>query len=235
MAEKKIRDLKKEVYRANKKLVEEGLVIFTFGNVSGIDRQQGIIAIKPSGVDYSKLSWQDMVLMDLEGQILEGELRPSSDTKTHLKLYQEFPLIGGVVHTHSRYATVFAQAKLSINCLGTTHADYFYGEIPCTEFISNEAIQKDYEHETGVLIADTFNKASLDYMQMQACLVAGHGPFTWGSSAEQAVFVSILLETIAEQNFYTQLLNPQIRPINKKLLDKHYLRKHGKNAYYGQV
>jgi len=235
MSDKKLSDLKKEVYKANKRLVEEGLVIFTFGNVSGIDREQGIVAIKPSGVDYNKLSWQDIVLLNLEGQVVDGKLKPSSDTKTHLKLYREFPLIGGVVHTHSRYATVFAQAKLSIECLGTTHADYFYGEIPCTEFISDESIEKDYELETGTLIADTFNKANLDYMQIQACLVAGHGPFTWGSSAEQAVFVSILLEAIAEQNFYTQLLNPDIRPIKQKLLDKHYLRKHGKEAYYGQI
>ena len=234
MMDKKLLDLKKEVYVANKRLVEEGLVIFTFGNVSGIDRQRGIVAIKPSGVDYDKISWQDMVLVTLEGQVIDSGLKPSSDTKTHLKLYRELPLVGGVAHTHSSYASSFAQAKLSIKCLGTTHADYFYGEIPCTEFISDKAIEKDYEEETGTLIVDTFNTAKLDYMQIKACLVAGHGPFTWGSNADDAVYVSKVLEEIARQNFLTQSLNPEIEPLKKTLQNKHYFRKHGKDAYYGQ-
>ncbi len=234
MFDKKLLELKREVFYANKKLVEEGLVIFTFGNVSGIDRQRGIVAIKPSGMDYDKISWQDMVLVNLEGQIINSRLKPSSDTKTHLKLYREFPLIGGVAHTHSRYATAFAQAKLSVKCLGTTHADYFYGEIPCTDFISNEAIEKAYEEETGELIINTFKFGGKDYLKINAVLIAGHGPFTWGDNAEQAVLASIVLEEIAERSFYTQLLNPKIRSINNKLLDKHYLRKHGKDAYYGQ-
>ena len=234
MLDKKLLDLKKEVYLANKRLVDEGLVIFTFGNVSGIDKQHGIVAIKPSGVDYDKITWQDIVLISLEGKILESSLKPSSDTKTHLKLYREFPLIGGVAHTHSRHASSFAQAKLSLKCLGTTHADYFNGEVPCTEFISNDAIEKDYEEETGKLIINTFNTARLDYMQIKACLVAGHGPFTWGSSADDAVYMGKVLEEIAHQNFLTRLLNPDIEPLKKTLCNKHYFRKHGKDAYYGQ-
>lgn len=234
MLDKEISDLKKEVYEANKRLVEENLVIFTFGNVSGINRQKNVIAIKPSGINYDSLSWQDMVLVDLDGQVFESSLRPSSDTKTHIKLYREFPQIGGVAHTHSRYATSFAQAGIPVACVGTTHADYFYGDVPCSSFISDEAIKKDYEEETGSLIVETFNKARLDYMQVKACLVVGHGPFTWGSNADDAVYMSKVLEEIAQQNFVTFLLNPEVRPLRKILQDKHYFRKHGKDAYYGQ-
>lgn len=235
MLDKKLLDLKKEVYHANKRLVDEGLVIFTFGNVSGINWDFGIVAIKPSGVDYDKIAWQDIVLISLEGKIIDSSLKPSSDTKTHLKLYREFPLIGGVAHTHSMYASSFARAKLPVKCLGTTHADYFNDEVPCTEFISDMAIEKDYEEETGKLIIDTFNTANFDYMQIKACLVAGHGPFTWGSNADEAVYMSKILEEIARQNFLTQLLKSDIKPLKKTLHNKHYFRKHGKDAYYGQA
>ena len=235
MTGKKISALKKEVFYANKRLVEEKLVIFTFGNVSGIDRELQIIAIKPSGVDYNSLSWQDMVLVDIDGKVINSSLRPSSDTKTHLKLYREFSHIGGVAHTHSRYATAFAQAALPIACFGTTHADYFYGDVPCSSFISDESISKDYEEETGTLIVETFEKAGLDHMQVKACLVAGHGPFTWGDDAYDAVYMSKVLEEIARQNFLTKTINNETKPLKKTLQEKHYFRKHGKDAYYGQV
>ena len=234
MLDKKLIELKKSVYLANLKLVKENLIIFTFGNISGIDRERGIIAIKPSGVDYDKLTKEDIVLVNLNGEVIDGSLRPSSDTKTHLELYKAFVEIGGVAHTHSRYATVFAQAHLPIKCFGTTHADYFYRDIPCSKLISDEAIKRDYEKETGKLIIETFTTKKLDYNHIKACLVASHGPFTWGSNADEAVYMSIILEEVARQNFYTQLLNPSIKSIKKTLLSKHYQRKHGKNAYYGQ-
>jgi L-ribulose-5-phosphate 4-epimerase len=213
-------------------LVERGLVFHSFGNASGLDRESGLVAIKPSGVGYEDLSADAMVMVDLEGNIVEGDLNPSSDTKTHVRLYNAFPDIGGVVHTHSRYATAWAQAGRSVPCLGTTHADYFYGEIPCTEVISNGQIAKDYEEETGNLIVDTFKK--YDYREVQAVLVACHGPFTWGKDPKQAVFNGVMLEEIAMMNFVSLLLNPDSGNIKQALLDKHYLRKHGKKAYYGQ-
>ncbi len=234
MLDKRLIKLKEAVYSSNLKLAEEDLVIFTFGNVSGIDREMEIVAIKPSGVDYNKLTPDQIVLVNLEGEVIDGDLRPSSDTKTHVKLYRSFKEIGGVAHTHSRYATVLAQAHLPVKCLGTTHADYFHGDIPCTEIISDKAIMKDYEGETGTLIIDTFVSKNLDYRSIKACLVASHGPFTWGVDADEAVFISIVLEEVARQNLYTQLLDPSISSIKKTLLDKHYKRKHGKNAYYGQ-
>ncbi|MHB1347854.1 MAG: L-ribulose-5-phosphate 4-epimerase [Candidatus Humimicrobiaceae bacterium] len=231
--DKKIR-LKEEVYNANIELKNKGLVIYTFGNVSQIDRELQIVAIKPSGVEYDELTPQDIVLLDMSGKVIEGRLNPSSDTKTHLVLYKKFPEIGGIVHTHSRYATAFAQANLPIRCLGTTHADYFYSDIPCTEVIDDKMLFKDYEEETGNLIISTFEKENTDYLSMKACLVACHGPFTWGKDAADAVFASVLLEEIANMDYVSQTLNPQIKSIKKTLLDKHYFRKHGNDAYYGQ-
>jgi len=213
-------------------LVKKGLVVYTFGNVSSIDRKSGIVAIKPSGVDYSSLLPEDMVLVDINGKVIEGNLNPSSDTKTHLVLYRNFKNIGAVSHTHSRYATAWAQAKRPLPCLGTTHADYFYGEVPCTKVIKDKMIKKDYEEETGNLIVETFK--DIDYNHMKAVLVASHGPFTWGEDAQEAVFISSILEEIAYVNFMAVLINPDIDNIKKTLLDKHYLRKHGKDSYYGQ-
>lgn len=224
--------LKKEVYKANIKLYLSGLVTSTFGNVSGIDREKSLVAIKPSGVPYKKLTYKDIVLVDLEGNKVEGKLNPSSDTKTHLELYKNFSDIGGVAHTHSTYATAWAQAKKAIPCFGTTHADFFYGEVPCTKVISDSSISKDYELETGKLIVDTFKSA--DYHHMKAVLVACHGPFSWGENAEEAVKISIALEGIAEVALYSVIINSQLGNIKKSLLEKHYLRKHGKDAYYGQ-
>jgi len=225
-------ELKEETYKANIKLYQSGLVTSTFGNVSGIDREKSIIAIKPSGVSYKKLTPEDIVLVDLEGNKVEGKLNPSSDTKTHLELYRAFSDIGGVAHTHSTYATAWAQARKAIPCLGTTHADYFYGEVPCTRVISDSCILKDYELEIGKLIVDTFK--SKDYHHMKAVLVACHGPFSWGENAEEAVEVSIALEEIAEIALYSMVIDPNLDNIRKSLLDKHYLRKHGRGAYYGQ-
>ena len=227
-----ISKLREEVCRANIKLYGSGLVTSTFGNVSGIDRKKSLIAIKPSGVPYKKLTPEDMVLIDLKGNKVEGRLNPSSDTKTHLELYRAFPDIGGVAHTHSTYATAWAQARKAIPCLGTTHADYFYGEVPCTEVISDSCISKDYELETGKLIANTFK--SKDYHYVKAVLVACHGPFIWGKDTEEAVEISIILEEIAKSALYSLLINSPIDNIKKSLLDKHYFRKHGKRSYYGQ-
>lgn len=224
--------LKEEVYKANIRLYQSGLVISTFGNVSGIDRSKSLVAIKPSGVSYKKLTPEDIVLVDLEGNKVEGKLNPSSDTKTHLELYRAFSDIGGVAHTHSTYATAWAQARKAIPCLGTTHADYFYGEVLCTRVISNSCIIKDYELRIGELIVDTFK--SKDYRHMKAVLVACHGPFSWGEDAEEAVEISVALEEIAKTALYSMVINPTIDNIKKSLLDKHYLRKHGKGAYYGQ-
>lgn len=232
--DKRLKKLKEEVYISNIELVKKNLVVFTFGNVSGIDRKSGIIAIKPSGVDYDKLTPEIMVLVDLEGNKVDSNLNPSSDTKTHTKLYKAFPDIGSVVHTHSRFATSWAQAKKPILCLGTTHADYFYGEIPCTEVISDEQIAKDYEEETGNLIVEAFKNKGIDYHDIKACLVSSHGPFTWGKDPEEAVFISSILEEIAQMNFNSILINPKLENTKKTLIDKHYLRKHGKHAYYGQ-
>ena len=229
---KRLHKLRENVYRANMEIVEKGLVLFTFGNASGVDRESGIVAIKPSGVDYDELSPANMVLLDLQGNIVEGDYNPSSDTKTHLKLYNAFEKIGGVVHTHSRYASAWAQARKSLPCFGTTHADYFHGEVPCTDVISDEAIAKDYEDETGALIVETFR--TRDYLSTKAVLVACHGPFTWGKDVEEAVFISAVLEETARMGYLSLALNPGLENIKQTLLDKHYLRKHGKDAYYGQ-
>jgi L-ribulose-5-phosphate 4-epimerase len=229
---KKISGLRDSVCRANRELVELGLVVGTFGNVSGIDRDLGIIAIKPSGVDYAELTPDAMVLVDLTGKVLEGDLHPSSDTKTHIGLYRAFPGIGGVVHTHSRYATAWAQAKRPLPCLGTTHADTFRGTVPCTRVISDAQIARDYEKETATQIVDAFH--GIDYREMPAVLVASHGPFTWGSDAPDAVHNSFILEYAAEMAFISLSINPKARGIKRTLQDKHYLRKHGPAAYYGQ-
>lgn len=227
-----IRALQDEVYRANMELRDLGLVVATFGNVSGIHRPSGTVAIKPSGVAYEELSPASMVLVDLDSRVLEGSLKPSSDTRTHLRLYREFPEIGGVVHTHSRYATAWAQARRPLPCFGTTHADTFYGEVPCTAVMRDEQIARDYEEETAVQILETF--ARCDYRSVPGVLVACHGPFTWGRSPGQAVYHSLVLEYVAELGLHSAALTPGLEAVKQTLLDKHYLRKHGKDAYYGQ-
>ncbi len=225
-------ELKKLVCKANYELPRRKLVIYSFGNVSAIDRDSGIVAIKPSGVAYGELRPDKIVLVDLTGKIVEGTLKPSSDTPTHLELYRNFKSIGGICHTHSKSATVWAQACREIPCLGTTHADYFYGAVPITKPLTKKEIQNNYELNTGKAIVKRF--AGIDPMQMQASLVASHGPFSWGKTAAQAVEAMVILEEIATMAMRTLVLNPKQRPISKELLDKHYLRKHGKDAYYGQ-
>jgi len=224
--------LREVVCQANIESAAGGLVICSWGNVSGIDRAAGVVAIKPSGVSYDELSAEKMVLLDLEGNVLEGTLRPSSDTPTHLELYRNFEAIGGICHTHSLNATMWAQACREIPCFGTTHADYFYGSIPVTEAMTQDEIQSDYELNTGKVIVRRF--AGLDPMKMPAVLVANHGPFTWGKTAADAVEAAFVLEQIATIALGTITINPNQNQISKALLDKHYLRKHGKDAYYGQ-
>jgi L-ribulose-5-phosphate 4-epimerase len=226
-------ELKERVCKANLELVEHKLIVFTWGNVSGIDRKAGIVAIKPSGVMYEELSPDKIVLLDLEGNIIEGKLRPSSDTPTHLELYRNFKSIGGICHTHSPCATAWAQACREIPCLGTTHADYFYGSVPVTEIMTEEEIKSSYELNTGKVIVRRF--ANLDPLEMPGVLVANHGPFTWGKTAADAVESNVVLELIAKMALDTKTIYPSRGPIKKALLDKHYLRKHGENAYYGQV
>jgi len=227
-----VRKLQAEVCRANLQLRDLGLVVASFGNVSGILRDAGLVAIKASGVPYAELSPRHMVLVDLEGRVIEGTLNPSSDTKTHLALYRAFPQIGAVAHTHSTYATAWAQARRSLPCLGTTHADVFYGEVPCTAVMRDEQIRRDYEEETAAQIIETFQ--GRDYQAVPGVLVACHGPFTWGRSADQAVYHSLILEQVARMNLLSLALAPDLAGIKQSLLDKHYLRKHGKDAYYGQ-
>lgn len=225
-------ELRQSVYNANLLLVKYNLVIFTWGNVSGIDGEKGIIVIKPSGVAYKELSPEKMVVLDLDGKIIEGELRPSSDTPTHLELYRNFKDIGGICHTHSPKATMWAQACREIPCFGTTHADHFYGAAPVTAKMSEEQIKNDYELNTGKVIVERFRE--LDPMQMSAVLVANHGPFTWGADAEKAVENAVVLEQVADMALGTVMINAKQKAITQTLLDKHYLRKHGKDAYYGQ-
>ncbi len=231
--------LKQEVLDANLLLPKMGLVVFTWGNVSAIDREKGIIAIKPSGVEYDDLKVEDIVLVDLAGNVVEGRYKPSSDTATHLELYKAFPDIQGVVHTHSRWATIFAQAKHPIPAYGTTHADYFYGEIPCTRLLTPTEIEGDYELNTGKVIIETFK--DIDPNAIHGVIVASHGPFTWGTSAVDAVHSAVVMEEVAMMAWHVQMLTWQDQmmpnkatPMQKELLDKHFLRKHGKNAYYGQ-
>lgn len=228
-----LEDLKEQVFHANLQLVQYGLVTFTWGNVSGIDRLQGLMVIKPSGVDYQQMQVEDMVIVEYEsGKVVEGNLQPSSDTPTHRALYNAFENIGGVVHTHSRWATIFAQAGRSIMPLGTTHADHFYGEIPCTRKTTDEEILGDYEKNTGLLIENTFKEKNPD--SIPGILVQSHGPFTWGVSPMNAVDNAVILEELAFMNYHTEMLSPDIPNISKALLDRHFLRKHGENAYYGQ-
>jgi L-ribulose-5-phosphate 4-epimerase len=232
MAETKVRALAEDVYKANKALVENGLVISTFGNVSGIDRGEAVIAIKPSGVEYSALSPENMVLLNLKGKKIRGDMNPSSDSRAHAALYAAFPDIGGVVHTHSKYATAWAQARRPLPCLGTTHADCFHGPVPCTRVITDEQIKRDYEEETAAQIVEAFRR--LDYRSLPAVLVASHGPFSWGKDAAEAVHNSFILEYVAEMAFISLGVNPGAKGIKRTLLDKHFLRKHGSSAYYGQ-
>jgi L-ribulose-5-phosphate 4-epimerase len=226
--------LKQEVLEANLQLPKHQLVTFTWGNVSGIDRDENLVVIKPSGVPYEILKADDLVVVDLDGNIVEGRMRPSSDTPTHLELYKAFPEIGGVVHTHSPWATSWAQAGRSIPALGTTHADYFYGEIPITRELTRGEVERSYELETGKVIIETFRKSEIDPVAMPGVLVFNHAPFSWGKNAEQAVHNAVVLEEVAKMAMHTFQLNGQVQPISQYILDKHYLRKHGKNAYYGQ-
>ena len=225
-----IKKLKRRVLNANLKLPKYGLVTFTWGNVSEYDKGTGLVAIKPSGVEYDRMTVEDIVVLDLDGNIVEGKLKPSSDAPTHLELYRCFKNIGGIVHTHSRYATIFSQAKRAIPALGTTHGDYFYGEIPCTRDMTEAEIKGEYELQTGKVIVECCK----NYDTIPAVLVANHAPFVWGSNADNAVHNAVVLEEVAAMALNTLLLSPKVIPMNQNLLDKHYLRKHGKNAYYGQ-
>jgi len=224
--------LKTKVLEANLALVKHNLVTFTWGNVSGIDREKKLVVIKPSGVEYDTMTVDDMVVVDLEGNVIEGKWKPSSDTPTHLALYKAFETIGGIVHTHSRWATSWAQAGRGIPAYGTTHGDYFYGEIPCARKMTIEEIEGDYEKETGKVIVETFDGRSAD--DIPAVLVYSHGPFTWGTDPENAVHNAVVLEELAFMAAQTETLHPNVTKMQQELLDKHYLRKHGKNAYYGQ-
>ena len=227
-----LEELKKKVYEANMLLPKHGLITFTWGNVSGIDREKGLFVIKPSGVEYDVMRPEDMVVVDLDGNKIEGDLNPSSDTETHRFLYKEFKKCGGIVHTHSRWATTFAQAGQGVRAYGTTQADYFYGEIPCTRDMTPEEINGPYELNTGVVIAERFKDLNPDYIP--AVLVKNHGPFTWGTDPYNAVHNAVVLEEIAMMAFHTQMLTGNREPMPQVLMDRHFLRKHGPNAYYGQ-
>lgn len=225
--------LKKEVYEANMLLPKYNLVTFTWGNVSAIDRESGLVVIKPSGVDYEKMSPEDMVVVDLDGNVVEGKYKPSSDTPTHVKLYKDFNQVGGIVHTHSRWATIFSQAGKCINPYGTTHADYFYNEIPCTRDMTSIEIKSNYEYNTGAVIVETFKH--INPTQVPAVLVKNHGPFTWGKDAMDAVHNAVVLEEVAMMAWNTEVLaSNNIETMPKELIEKHFMRKHGPNAYYGQ-
>ncbi|OOF40189.1 L-ribulose-5-phosphate 4-epimerase [Rodentibacter mrazii] len=227
--------LKEKVLKANLALPKHNLVTFTWGNVSEIDRTSNLVVIKPSGVDYEVMTAEDMVVVDLfSGKVVEGNKKPSSDTPTHLELYRQFKEIGGIVHTHSRHATTWAQAGEDLLALGTTHADYFYGTIPCTRRMTPTEIQGEYELETGKVIVETFQKRNIDPNQVPAVLVNSHGPFVWGTDADNAVHNAVVLEELAYMNLFSKVLRPSLGSMQQELLDKHYLRKHGKNAYYGQ-
>lgn len=227
--------LKQEVYEANMALPRYGLVTFTWGNVSGIDRASGLFVIKPSGVPYEELKPQDMVVVDMQGKKVEGKYRPSSDTPTHLELYRAFPKVGGIVHTHSSWATSWAQAGRSIPCYGTTHADYIYGEVPCVRNLTKEEIEEAYEKNTGLLIVEEFRTRGLDEEAVPAVLCKNHGPFTWGKDAAEALRNAVVLEEVAKMAARTEWLNPKVKPAPRELQEKHYSRKHGSGAYYGQT
>jgi L-ribulose-5-phosphate 4-epimerase len=226
-----LEELKDKVFNANLKLVDYGLVIFTWGNVSGIDREEGLVVIKPSGVSYDMMKTSDMVVVDMDGKVVEGKLKPSSDLPTHLELYRSFEGVGAVVHTHSAWATSWAQAGLGIPCLGTTQADYFYGEIPCTRKMTENEINGDYELETGQVIVERFN--GIDPATSPGILVNNHGPFSWGKNPDDAVHNAIVMEEVAKMTFRTFALNPNTT-MSQILINKHFFRKHGKDAYYGQ-
>lgn len=227
-----LEELKAKVCKANLLLPKYGLVTFTWGNVSEIDRESGLVVIKPSGVAYENMKSEDMVVVDLEGKVVEGRLRPSSDMPTHIELYKAFPDVGGIVHTHSAWATSWAQAGRSIPCYGTTHADYFYGSVPCARDLTKEEIESEYEKNTGLLIVETFK--DLDPVAVPGVLCKNHGPFTWGKDCFEAVHNAVVLEEVAKMAARTITINPEAEPARQVIQDKHYFRKHGKNAYYGQ-
>ena len=227
-----LEQLKKDVYEANMELWHKGLVIYTWGNVSGIDREKNYMVIKPSGVSYESMGPEDMVVVDMDGNVVEGKYKPSSDTATHLVMYRTYPQIGGVVHTHSTWAVTFAQAGMDIPALGTTHADYFYGDIPCTRDLTAKEIGEAYEKNTGNVIVETIGES--DVMAMPGIVVKNHGPFAWGKTPAGAVYNAVVLEKVAEMAYKTMTLNPRVPRVPQYLLDKHYFRKHGANAYYGQ-
>lgn len=226
--------LKEAVFKANLELPERGLIKYTWGNVSAFDPESGYFVIKPSGVDYDTMTAGDMVVLDLDNNVIEGDLRPSSDTPTHAVIYKNFPDIRSIVHTHSPWATIWAQAGLDVPAMGTTHADTFYGTVPCARFLTQEEIETAYEHNTGELIVNTFKERNLDPMAIPAVLLHGHGPFTWGKTPDEAVMNSVVLEEVCRMNFYSRQLNIYAEPLPQAILDVHYLRKHGKDAYYGQ-
>ena len=229
-----LEELKQQVYEANMQLPRRGLVTYTWGNVSGIDREKGLFVIKPSGVEYDELTPAMLVVMDLNGNKVEGDLNPSSDTKTHLELYRAFPQLGGIVHTHSTHAVAFAQARRDLPAFGTTHADYFYGPVPCTRELTPEEIDEDYEKNTGKVIVETFKVRGIDPLYVPGVLCASHGPFTWGKDAAQAVYHAVVLEEVARMAILTLTIDPGALPAPQHVLDKHFMRKHGPNAYYGQ-
>ena len=230
-----LEELKKKVYEANMELPRRNLVTYTWGNVSGIDREKGLFVIKPSGVEYDELRPEDLVVMDLCGNKVEGDMNPSSDTKTHLVLYRAFPQLGGIVHTHSPYAVTWAQAGRDIPAYGTTHADYFYGSIPCARHLTQEELDEDYELNTGNIIVEEFKTRNIDPVAVPAVICHSHGPFTWGKDAAQAVYHAVVLEEVAKMAILTRQVDPSALPAPQRIQDKHYMRKHGPNAYYGQT
>ena len=229
-----LEQLKKQVCEANLLLPKHGLVTFTWGNASGVDREKKLIVIKPSGLSYDEMTAEDMVIVDFDGNIVEGKWKPSSDTATHIEIYRAFPECGGIVHTHSSYATSWAQAGRDIPCYGTTHADYFYGDIPCFRCLTKDEIDEAYERNTGLLIVSEFRRLGKDPVAVPGCLCKNHGPFTWGKDPFEAVHNAVVLEEVAKMAFRCELIDPQVKPAPQEMQDKHYLRKHGKNAYYGQ-
>ena len=229
-----LEELKQKVYEANVELPRRGLVTYTWGNVSGIDREAGLFVIKPSGVEYEDLRPEDLVVMDLDGNKVEGSMNPSSDTKTHLVLYRSFPEIGGIVHTHSPYAVGWAQAGKDIPAFGTTHADYFYGPIPCARHLTQEELDEDYELNTGKIIVETFRERGIAPVSVPGVICRSHGPFTWGKDAAQAVYHAVVLEEVAKMALFTRMVKSTAEAAPQRYLDKHYMRKHGPNAYYGQ-
>lgn len=230
-----LEDLKEKVYQANLELPKRHLIQYTWGNVSEVDRESGLFVIKPSGVDYDKMTADDMMVCDFDGNVVEGDLRPSSDMPTHAVLYKTYPEIGGIVHTHSPWAASWAQSGLDVPAMGTTHADTFYGSVPCARFLTKEELDAGYEHETGNVIVETFTERGLDPMAVPGVLLQGHGPFTWGTDAYDAVMHAVVLEEVCRMNAITRFLNPFAPELPQYISDKHYNRKHGKNAYYGQA